>query len=250
MDETKISKVIAAGCDAAYDDGEEALRLFAEACSAMTDYYNSAGETAFLKANASRRWARRIVDNLCRTIDDTPQSITFSGAYKHDAIKKQLAIYERLLILCAGTPNIIAKIRYELALLLRDPDDLTPFDDHFRMAVSARPRWSEAYMCWAEEFESSGSPKERRHAIEIYEQALRQRSLEGGKDARIKILEKLIHRCQKERKHAEAEKYTAQLRKLRPIVPVAPDLRIRRSALCPCHSGKKYKDCCGKRESS
>lgn len=174
--------------------------------------------------------------------------IELSGKYKDSAVARQIKLYNELLECFPNDRQFVRSIHECLALLRHDPDNLDAFDYHYRMALNVVPEWGDGYLNWAAAFESSCSSKERRHAIEILEQGVLQASFQEGEDMRIRILERLIHRCAKERKDEDVQKYTDYLHKLRPIVPVSPSLRIRRVAPCPCGSGKKYRDCCGARK--
>jgi len=242
----EISKKLTAGRMALNkDENKTALHLFAEGCSAMRELYDSVDEPTFSELNAAHRWSSKIFHGSSDALIFSWEDTTQSGAYRESAIEPLVSIYSQLLVFVHRDKEMTSEIHIKMANLLYDPDNLDAFDQHYSMALSATPDKGDAYERWASVFESQGSSKQRKHAIEILKQGVMQPSLREGEYIRLHLLEQLIHRCTKERQTEDAEQYTKLLHELRPIKPVAADLKIRRLASCPCGSGKKYKYCCG-----
>ncbi len=244
----EISKKLTAG-RMALNKGENktALHLFVEGCGAMQKLY-SVDELTFSELNAAHRWSSKLFYYSSEALTLSWKDTTQSGAYQESAIEPLVSIYSQLLVFVHSDREMTSEIHIAMASLLYDPDNLDLLDQHYSMALTATPDKGDAYVSWASVFESQGSSKRRKHAIEILKQGVIQPSLREGDYIRIKMLGQLIHRCTKERQAADAAKYTSLLHELRPIKPVAADLKIRRLAPCPCGSGKRYKYCCGARD--
>lgn len=241
---SEISKDFVTGRTALIHGEEKAaLHLLVQGFSKMVELHNSVDEPTFIELNAMHGWASKLLASLLQTL--TPKDAKESGAYCESAIESQLSILEQMLVWFHQDKELTSQIHIAMAYLLYDPEQLDAFDFHYSMAVTATPDIGRAYLDWSQVFGSQSSSKKRQHAIEILEQGANQPSLREGDDIRIRILEALIHRCTKEKRQAEADIYTKRLHELRPIRPVASNLKIRRTGPCPCGSGKKYKNCCG-----
>jgi hypothetical protein len=133
------------------------------------------------------------------------------------AVQKQLAIFSEMLQYFSGEREKVAKIHTDLAGLKYDPNNQEAFNFHYQAALTATPEWGEGYRAWASVFEGDSSSKVRRQAITILEKGLEQPFFEEGEWLRIQILEQLIHRCTKERKTENVDRYKVQLNELRSL---------------------------------
>jgi len=188
-----------------------ALQAFASAWDKMKKFQTQFGDKEFARWDNEKKWSKILIAHLGKTV---PIALEESGKYIDGAVQKQVSILTEMLQYFSSDREKIAKIHTLLANLKYDPNNQEAFNFHYQAALTATPEWGEGYIEWASVFESEQSSKLRREAITILEKGLQQPFFDEGERLRIQILEKLIHRCMKERITENVDRYKLQLKEL------------------------------------